>query len=47
MDFFDRLALHTEAVGVEAVAVAWDLASLHMTDEEHFGLAETLGGWSE
>lgn len=45
MDFFDRLALYTEAVGVEAVAVAWDFASTHMSDEEHFGLASTLGGW--
>ena len=45
MDFFDRLALYTEAVGVEHVAVAWDFASTSMSDDEHFGFASTLGGW--
>ena len=45
MDFFDRLALYTEAVGVDNVAVAWDFASSAMSDEQHFGLASSLGGW--
>jgi hypothetical protein len=45
MDFFDRLALHTEAVGVENVAVAWDLANTPLSDEQHFEVASLFGGW--
>lgn len=45
MDFFDRFALYTQAVGLEDVAVAWDLAHLPMGDIEHFDLASKLGGW--
>jgi hypothetical protein len=46
MDFFDRFALYTQAVGLEDVAVAWDLANVPLSNEKHYELASVLGGWA-
>jgi hypothetical protein len=47
VDFFDRFALYTQAVGLQDVAAAWDLAHLPMNNDDHYKLASILGGWSK
>lgn len=42
MQFWDRLALYVEAVGLDNAAVAWDLAHADMPDDDHLGFALML-----
>ena len=42
MQFWDRLALYVEAVGLDNAAVAWDLAHTDMADDDHMEFALML-----
>lgn len=45
MDIFDRFSLYAQAIGLEYIGAAWDLAQTHLDDENHFKLASLLGKW--
>lgn len=42
VQFWDRLALYVESVGVENAGVAWDLAHADMSDDDHLAFALML-----
>jgi len=42
LDFFGRLGMYVDAVGVESAKFAWDLASLPLGDTDHRELAYML-----
>ena len=42
LNFWDRLSMYLDAVGVESGKFAWDLARLPLEDADHRDLAVTL-----